>query len=733
MTEADIEAIVQGRYSDAFGVLGPHKIDAPKTAEAKAGSVAEHWEVRAFLPGAEAAALIVGDDRLPMSNDREPSFFTGTLAGDPGHYRIAYRESGTGAEVEVEDPYRFPTLLTSFELYLHGEGNNFESWSMLGAHPVEIDGVSGYRFAVWAPNAEVVFLTGDFNNWNLHRHPMRLRDGVWEIFIPHVVAGSAYKYNVRSRVTHYEQMKSDPYAFTCEVPPRTASLTFDLNGYQWNDADWMGRRAAFRWQKEAISIYEVHLESWMHNSNGKPLGYRELAHRLVEYVERNGFTHIELMPIMEYPYSGSWGYQVTGYFAPTSRFGGPHDFMYFIDVCHQHGIGVIADWVPGHFPKDAHGLARFDGTALYEHADPRKGEHRDWGTLIFNYGRNEVRGFLISNALFWLKEYHVDGLRVDAVASMLYLDYSREPGQWIPNIYGGNENLEAISFLRRFNELAHEVPGAMTIAEESTSFPGVSKPVYLNGLGFTMKWNMGWMHDILHYFEQDPIHRKYSHNDITFSLLYSFTENFVLPISHDEVVHGKKSLLDKMPGDEWRRFANVRTFLGYMFTHPGKKLLFMGCEIGMYEEWNYQTSLPWHLLQYKYHHGLQRLVRDLNLTYRSQPALHELDFHHTGFEWVDFHDVQNSIISFLRRGDDKNTFLLVCCSFTPVVREQYEIGVPEPGVYQEIFNTDAQIYGGSGVSNDHEVYSLPENRHGKPHHIKVNVPPLAMTIFRLVR
>ena len=739
MTEADIAAIVEGRYSDAFGILGPHRIEpqpgVSDEEEAEAPSeMAEAWEVRAFLPGAQSAAVLVKDDRLPMSNSVHPEFFTISLIADPGPYRIAFRGTLPGAEeIEIEDPYRFPPLLTSFDLYLHGEGNNFESWKMLGAHPAEVDGVAGYRFAVWAPNAEMVSLTGDFNFWNPRQYPMRLRDGgVWEFFMPHLRAGAAYKFNVRSRLTGGSQLKADPHAFAAEVPPANASKTTDISGFAWHDDEWMKERAAFRWQHQPMSVYEVHLESWMHNAENAPLTYRELAQRLVEYVKRNGFTHVELLPIMEYPYSGSWGYQVTGYFAPTSRFGGPLDFKYFIDVCHQHGIGVIVDWVPGHFPKDAFGLARFDGSALYEHSDPRLGEHTDWGTLIFNYGRNEVRGFLISNGLFWLKEYHVDGLRVDAVASMLYLDYSRKAGEWIPNIYGGNENLEAIAFMRRFNELAHQVPGAMTIAEESTSFPGVSRPVYLNGLGFTMKWNMGWMHDMLRFIEQDPVHRKYHHNDITFSLLYSFTENFMLPISHDEVVHGKGSLLGKMPGDEWQRFANVRAFLGYMFGHPGKKLLFMGCEIGQYEEWNYRVSLRWDVLQYRYHHGLQALVRELNRFYRAEPALYELDFHHSGFEWIDFHDVQNSMICFLRKAKDPKNFLLFCCNFTPVAREGYEIGVPEAGFYEEVLNTDAEKYGGSGVSNGNGVHSIAENRHGRPNHVKVRVPPLGVLALRLV-
>ena len=492
----------------------------------------------------------------------------------------------------------------------------------------------------------------------------------------------------------------------------------------------MQARGARDWLRSPVSIYEVHLESWMRGPQGQPLTYCEMARNLVDYVKRMGYTHIELLPIMEYPFSGSWGYQVIGYFAPTSRFGTPEDFMYLVDRCHQEGIGVLVDWVPAHFPKDAHGLVFFDGTALYEHADPRKGEQTDWGTLIFNYGRNEVRAFLIASALFWLKKYHIDGLRVDAVASMLYLDYSRKEGEWIPNQYGGNENLEAIDFLQRFNELAHEVPGAITIAEESTAFPGVSKPVYLGGLGFTMKWNMGWMHDMLDYFSEDPVYRKYHHNNITFSLLYAFTENFVLPISHDEVVHGKRSLLDKMPGDEWRKFANVRAFLAYMYAHPGKKLLFMGSEIGQYEEWNANGSVRWELLQFEPHRRLQLFVQELNRFYREQPALYEVDFHWEGFEWVDFHDVESSVIVFLRRAKDPKDFVLFCCNFTPVAREKYEIGVPEEGFYEEVLNSDAAMFGGTNVGNGGMVSSRPIVRHNRKHSIAITLPPLAVVAFR---
>ena len=599
----------------------------------------------------------------------------------------------------------------------------------MGAHVVEVEGVRGIRFAVWAPNALVVSVVGDFNEWDTRRHPMRARDGgVWEIFMPGLGEGATYKYFVKSRLLGYQVLKADPYAFAAELPPKSASIVASLDGYQWGDAAWMEERARKDQLKAPVSVYEVHLGSWLRgpgNHCSPTASWPKLGRLRCE----DGFHHIELLPMMEHPFSGSWGYQVIGYFAPTSRFGTPDDFRYFVDRCHQAGIGVIVDWVPAHFPKDAHGLAFFDGTALYEHADPRKGEHHDWGTLIFNYGRNEVRTFLISNALFWLKEYHIDGLRVDAVASMLYLDYSRKAGEWIPNQYGGNENLEAIDFLRRFNELAHKVPGAITIAEESTAFSGVSRPVYLDGLGFTMKWNMGWMHDMLHYFSTDPVYRKYHHNNITFSLLYAFTENFVLPISHDEVVHGKRSLIDKMPGDEWQQFANVRAFLAYMYGHPGKKLLFMGAEIGQYEEWNHERGLRWDLLEYTMHRQLRQFVEDLNLFYRTHPALYEVDFHWTGFEWVDFHDMENSVIVFLRRPQSGNPPLLFCCNFTPVPRTGYRVGVPDAGLWREILNSDSAAYGGSNMGNGGFVLSEPVQHQGHGQSLVVTLPPLAVVVF----
>ena len=691
------------------------------------------WEVRAFLPQAMDAGVVVDGTVHPMRKIRSEGFFSVTLAHDPGAYKLRLI-LWSGVHSDIEDPYRFPRLISDFDLQLHGEGTQYESYRSMGAHLVECQGVHGVRFVVWAPNAEVVSVVGDFNDWDDRRYPMRLRTGgVWEVFLPGVGPGTNYKYSVRAPSRGFRQQKADPYGFAMEVPPQSASIVCDLESYQWNDQQWLNERARKDHLKEPMSVYEVHLGSWLRGPHNSYLSYRELADKLVEYAVRMGYTHLELLPIMEHPFSGSWGYQVVGYYAPTSRFGSPQDFMYFVDRCHQSGIGIIVDWVPGHFPKDAHGLAHFDGTALYEHADPRKGEHREWGTLIFNYGRNEVRTFLISNALFWLKVYHIDGLRVDAVASMLYLDYSREPGEWIPNMYGGNENLEAIDFLRRFNELAHQVPGVITAAEESTAFPGVSRPTYLNGLGFTMKWNMGWMHDMLDYFSNDPVHRKYHHNNITFSMLYAFTENFILPISHDEVVHGKGSLLSKMPGDIWQKFANVRAFLTYMYAHPGKKLLFMGSEIGVWDEWYSEHGLPWELLHYDFHRKLQAFVAELNRLYRAHLAFYEVDFHWSGFEWVDFRDVDGSTISFIRRSQAGKPFLLFVCNFTPVPRLNYRVGVPDPGVYREILNSDSELWGGSNLGNGGYVGSQNISYNGHYHSLSITLPPLAVVVFESPR
>ncbi len=722
MTKAEIDAIAGGYHGDPFRILGPHPL--------KRRNAPPSWEVRAFLPQASEAGVLIDSATIPMQRRHADGLFVAEIAGQPRSYRLWIKRPD-GSVASFEDPYRFPRLLTEFELHLHSEGTHYEAYNTFGAHVGEVDGAGGTRFAVWAPNAEVVSVVGDFNDWDTRRHPMRLRDGgVWELFLPGVAEGATYKYFVRSRERGYRQLKADPYGFQSETPPLSASIVNRLDRHEWGDAAWMERRARGNLLKEPVSVYEVHLESWLRGPHGETLTYRELAHKLAEYASYMGYTHIELLPIMEHPFSGSWGYQTTGYFAPTSRFGSPEDCMYLVDLCHQAGVGVILDWVPAHFPKDAHGLAFFDGTALYEHADPRLGEHKDWGTLIFNYGRNEVRGFLISSALFWLHKYHIDGLRVDAVASMIYLDYSRKPGEWMPNRYGGNENLEAIDFLRRFNELAHQAPGVVTIAEESTAFPGVSRPVYLGGLGFTMKWNMGWMHDMLEYFSTAPVHRKFHHKNITFSMLYAFSENFVLPVSHDEVVHGKGSLMSKMPGDEWQRFANARAFLAYMYAHPGKKLLFMGSEIGQYEEWNHDSSVRWELLEFAPHRKLQRLVRTLNRLHRETPALHEVDFSHGGFEWVDFHDVDSSVIAFLRRAENPEDFLLFCCNFTPVPRLGYRIGVPAPGFYEEVLNTDSELFGGSNLGNVGGLESEPVAAHGRGQSIPVTLPPLAVLAFR---
>jgi 1,4-alpha-glucan branching enzyme len=720
MKPGELEAIVGGYHGDPFSILGPH--------QDKQG-----WVVRALLPQASLAAVRLEDDSLvAMERVQNTALHEARLDADPGAYRLQLKLQRGGDQV-LEDAYRFPPQLTAFDIHLHGEGTNYESWRSMGAHLVVVDGVPGVRFAVWAPNAEMVGVAGNFNQWDPHRHPMRRRDGgIWELFVPGLRAREIYKYFVRSKIFGVSGLKCDPYGFASEVPPKQASVVWDLSEYEWSDHGWMEYRAQTQWLERPVSCYEVHLESWMRTPDGAALSYRELASRLVPYVKRMGFTHIELMPIAEHPYSGSWGYQVVGYFSPTARFGSPDDFKYFVDQCHQNGIAVIVDWVPAHFPKDAHGLARFDGTACYEHEDPRLGEHKGWGTLIFNFGRNEVRNFLISNALFWLKEYHIDGLRVDAVASMLYLDYDREGGEWLPNKYGGRENLEAIDFLRKFNEEAHTVPGAVTIAEESTSFVGVSHPVYSGGLGFTMKWNMGWMHDMFAYFKSDPLYRKFNHHHITFSLLYAFTENFVLPISHDEVVHGKGSLISRMPGDEWRRFANVRAFLAYMFTHPGKKLLFMGCELGQYEEWNWQGQIRWDLLQYPFHHSLHDFVRELNWLYQHEPALFEVDYHWKGFEWIDLHDIDNSVLSFVRHAKNRGDFLVTVCNFTPMVRHQYNVGVPEPGTYQEILNSDAEEFGGSNVRNPGPLYTQPGSVQGRNQFLSLTLPPLGVVVLKRV-
>jgi 1,4-alpha-glucan branching enzyme len=627
--------------------------------------------------------------------------------------------------------------LTDFDLHLIAEGTHYRTYEKLGAHPGVLDGTPGTFFRVWAPNADRVSVIGDFNGWNHETTPMKFFPdaGIWDCFVPGVGAGSLYKYFIESRYNGYSVEKADPYGYAAEIRPQTASKVWEPNNYAWNDADWMNARRGRALHEEAVSIYEIHLGSWMRVSedNQRWLTYRELASKLVEYVRHIGFTHVELLPISEHPFDGSWGYQTVGYFAPTSRFGTPDDFMYLVDILHQNGIGVILDWVPAHFPRDEHGLGYFDGTHLYEHSDRRQGVHPDWDTFVFNYGRNEVQNFLISNALFWFDRYHVDALRVDAVASMLYLDYGRRDGEWIPNRHGGKENLDAIDFLKRLNERVHaEWPGVTVMAEESTAWPMVSRPTYLGGLGFGFKWNMGWMHDILEYMAHDPVHRSYHHNRITFSLLYAFTENFVLPFSHDEVVHGKGSMIGKMPGDEWQKFANLRTLYGYMFGHPGKKLLFMGNEFGQWKEWNHDTSLEWHLLEYKNHSGLQRWVRDLNTFYRSEPALYRLDSDAAGFEWIDCNDNQRSLISFLRYGRDRRHQVVFVCNFTPVPWHNYRVGVPSGGLWKEALNSDATLYGGSGQGNMGGLETSPLPMHGRPHSLTITVPPLATVVFQKV-
>jgi 1,4-alpha-glucan branching enzyme len=618
-------------------------------------------------------------------------------------------------------------------MHLWSEGSHFRAYEKLGAHPAERKGVAGTQFAVWAPNASHVAVVGDFNGWRTGEDPLYPvgSTGIWAGFVPGVGSGAIYKYDIISHNQGYRVQKADPYAFAAELRPKTASKVWDLSGYQWRDKEWMARRGKAHALEAPIAIYEVHLGSWRRGENNRWLTYRELADQLADYVGHMGYTHVELLPISEHPFDGSWGYQTVGYFAPTSRFGDPQDFMYLVDTLHKRGIGVILDWVPAHFPRDEHGLGYFDGTHLYEHADPRLGAHQDWGTLIYNFGRNEVSNFLISNALFWLDKYHIDGLRVDAVASMLYLDYSRKEGEWLPNKYGGRENLEAIAFLKRFNETVYgEYPDVVTLAEESTAWGGVSKPTYLGGLGFGYKWDMGWMHDTLDYFSKDPVFRKFHHDRLTFRMLYAWTENFVLPLSHDEVVHGKASLLSKMPGDMWQKFANLRLLYGYMYAQPGKKLLFQGGEVGVWDEWNHDKSVDWHLLEWPVHQGLQRWVRDLNTLYRGEPALHQLDCDHAGFEWVDCCDWESSTVSLIRKAKDPNDCVLFVCNFTPVVRHNYRVGVPRGGHWEEILNSDAELYGGSGVGNFGGREAAPIPHHGREYLLTVTLPPLGIVAFR---
>jgi 1,4-alpha-glucan branching enzyme len=728
-----IDHLIHGNFWDPFSLLGPHEVERDgKPALA----------IRAFLPEAKNAWVVMpgkgqSDSRISLHRIHPDGLFEVTLPGsaDPSPYQLAI-ENHEGHVWEVADPYRFGPVLTSFDLHLLGEGTHYKSYEKLGAHLRTHEGVQGVHFAVWAPNALRVSVVGDFNQWDGRRYPMRsCSGGIWEIFIPDLTQGEVYKFEIKSRFNSYLVAKADPYGFAAEMRPKTASVVWDVTKFRWNDDEWMKSRAARQALDAPISIYEVHLGSWQRKveEDSRFLNYRELADRLVNYLAETGFTHVELMPINEHPFDGSWGYQPVGYFAPTSRHGTPDDFAYFVDTLHRHGYGILIDWVPAHFPRDVHGLDFFDGTHLYDHEDPRLGEHQDWGTKIFNYGRAEVRNFLLGNALFWLERYHIDGLRVDAVASMLYLDYSRKDGEWLPNVFGGNENLEAIDFIKKFNEICHqEYPGIITAAEESTSYAGVSRPTYLGGLGFSLKWNMGWMNDTLRYFSKDPVHRKYEHGGLTFSLIYAFHENFVLPLSHDEVVHGKGSLLDKMPGDLWQKFANLRLLFGYMFGHPGKKLLFMGDEIAQWREWTHDHSVDWHLLQWRDHQGVKQLVSDLNALYKSEPALHQVDFEWQGFEWLELHDWENSVLAFLRRGKNPNECIVVVCNFTPVVREPYRIGVPVGGFYREILNTDSDCYGGSNVGNYGGTWAHPHAWGGRPFHLALKLPPLGAVFLKVV-
>ena len=727
---ANVAKIIAANHRDPFSFLGMH-------ADADGITV-----VRAFLPQAKTVHVVRasdGDIVTELPRVHKEGLFAGPAnasSAESGR-RFAYRlliDKGEPGERSLDDPYRFPPILGEMDVHLIAEGKHLRLDTKLGARPMLSEGVAGVGFAVWAPNAARVSVVGDFNDWDGRRHPMRLRSecGVWEIFMPGLTEGLLYKYEILSKEDKLMALKVDPFAFFCEQAPGTAAIVYDLGRFRWDDHDWMQRRGAAINRDAPVCIYEVHLGSWRRSveRDGRYLTYWELADTLIPYVKEMGFTHIEVMPINEHPFDGSWGYQPLGLFAPTSRFGRPDEFRSFVDRCHQAGIGVINDWVPGHFPKDPQGLGWFDGTNLYEHADPRQGRHMDWGTLIYNFGRYEVSDFLVNNAMFWLDEYHLDGLRVDAVASMLYLDYSRKQGEWIPNRFGGNENLEAIAFLRRVNEhLYGEFPDIATIAEESTSWPMVSRPVYLGGLGFGYKWNMGWMHDSLAYFAREPIYRKYHHDQLTFCLTYAFAENFVLPLSHDEVVHGKGSLLTRMPGDRWQKFANLRAYFGFMYTHPGKKLLFMGGEFAQEREWNHDASLDWDLLGDPAHAGVSTLVRDLNHLYRELPALHQLDCEPAGFEWIDCTDWEKSIICYLRKGRSPGDIAVVACNLTPEVRAGYRVGVPRGGIYAERMNTDAAIYGGSNVGNAGAVIAEAVPCHGRPFSLNLTLPPLATLIF----
>jgi 1,4-alpha-glucan branching enzyme len=718
--QSHVEAIIRGTHGDPFAVLGLH------------GGSGRPLTLSVFAPEAqEVEALSTSGERIAqLVRIHEAGFFAKPIPGERKFpYRLRFRNGSR--RWETDDPYRFPPVLKDVDLELLAEGNHLKLYEVLGAHPMAIDGVEGVAFAVWAPNAQRVSVVGEFNRWDGRRHPMRNRHraGVWEIFIPGVDEGAHYKFELLSSEGELLPLKADPIAFRQERPPATASIVHGPTSRSAHLKGWAEARRQSNAIDAPISIYEIHLGSWMRGEHGSFLSYAEIADRLIPYVSDLGFTHVELMPVSEFPFDGSWGYQPLGLYAPTSRFGAPEDFAHFVKRMHQAGISVIVDWVAAHFPTDAHGLGRFDGTALYEHADPRRGFHQDWNTLIYNYGRSEVANYLFANALYWFDRFDIDGLRADAVASMLYLDYSRKPGEWLPNEHGGNENLAAVAFFRRLNELVYDAfPGIAMVAEESTAWPGVSRSTYLEGLGFGYKWNMGWMHDTLSYLSNDPIHRKYHHDKLTFGLLYAFSENFILPLSHDEVVHGKGSLLAKMPGDEWQKFANLRAYYGFMWSHPGKKLLFMGGEFAQWREWNHDRALDWHHLEDPRHRGVQSLVRDLNALLRSTPALHKRDFDSAGFEWVEANDGDNSVLAFLRRADHAPPVLVVC-NFTPVVRYDYRIWVPTPGEWRERINTDAKDYGGTGVGNQGAVKAEALPWHGHPYSLSLTLPPLATLVL----
>lgn len=717
--------IIAASHHDPFEVLGRHSVALNTSNQ-------EVVEVRLFLPGARSVNLQLIQTSVTLARIDGTDFFVWRGAAEElaQYYQVEWVDRYEQSHCEF-DPYSFAPQLGDLDLHLFSEGRNWSIHEKLGAHIHTIDGITGVLFAVWAPGAERISIVGDFNHWDGRQHPMRVRggSGVWELFIPGLTSGTLYKFEIRNRTTGKVQVKTDPYGRAFEMRPKTAAIVARTEPYAWQDSHWMEKRAHWDWQNSPVSVYEIHLGSWRRGSNNDFLNYRELAHQLVDYIKPLGFTHIEILPITEHPLDDSWGYQTTGYYAPTSRFGSPEDFRYFVDYLHQHDIGLILDWVPAHFPKDEHALASFDGSALYEHADPRLGEHRDWGTLIYNFGRNEVRNFLLSSALFWLKEFHIDGLRVDAVASMLYLDYSREPGDWIPNIHGGRENLEAMHFLSELNVLCHgQNPGAMVIAEESTAWPQVTRPTWVGGLGFSMKWNMGWMHDTLTYMSLDPIYRQYHHDQLTFGMIYAFSENFQLPFSHDEVVHGKGSMLSKMPGDDWQKFANLRLLYTYMFTYPGAKLLFMGSEFGQWREWADKASLDWHLLEHSLHQGLLSAVKDLNHLYCREPSLYERNFQHECFEWIDCHDNTQSVVSYLRKST--NDFSVVILNFTPTPRVGYRIGVPTAGSYREVYNSDSNYYGGSNLGNGNVLQTQNIPWMGQAQSIEVTLPPLAGLVLK---